>query len=411
MKRKIAGLLAASLLISTMTACVDSADDLMHNIQPSPIDAVELSDVSNAAVCDFAVRLFQQSVEDGKNTLISPMSVLTALSMTANGADGNTLSQMEAVLGMPVAELNGWVHSYMEKLPEEDKYKLSLANSIWFTDEESFTVNEGFLQINADYYGAGIYRTPFDDTTCRQINDWVADNTDGMIKNILDEIPDSAVMYLINALAFDAEWQNIYKEWEIRDGTFTKEDGTEQDVELMYSSEYKYLEDEHATGFMKYYADRKYAFAALLPEEGVSVAEYAASLDGEQLHSLFTDVQNTAVDAAIPKFETEYKVEMSDLLADMGMTDAFTSAADFTKLGQSTDGYIKINRVIQQTFISLDEKGTKAGAATIVEATTESAAEPVEAKKVILDRPFVYMLLDCETNIPFFIGTMMDMEG
>ena len=179
----------------------------------------------------------------------------------------------------------------------------------------------------------------------------------------------------------------------------------------MYSSEYKYLEDEHATGFMKYYADRKYAFAALLPEEGVSVAEYAASLDGEQLHSLFSGVQNTAVDAAIPKFETEYKVEMSDLLADMGMTDAFTSAADFTKLGQSTDGYIKINRVIHQTFISLDEKGTKAGAATIVEATTESAAEPVEAKKVILDRPFVYMLLDCETNIPFFIGTMMDMEG
>jgi len=105
MKRKIAGLLAASLLISTMTACVDSADDLMHNIQPSLVDTVELSDVSNAAVCDFAVRLFQQSVEDQKNTLISPLSVLTALSMTANGADGSTLSQMEAVLGMPVAGL------------------------------------------------------------------------------------------------------------------------------------------------------------------------------------------------------------------------------------------------------------------------------------------------------------------
>ncbi len=413
MKKKIALTIAASLTAGAVFGCgVPSANDIMHGITPNPIESVQLSDVSNAAVTDFAVRLFQNSFDEGKNTLISPLSVLTALSMTANGAVGQTLSQMETVLGMPIGELNGWIHEYMQALPSEEKYKLSLANSIWFTDEESFTVNEDFLQLNADYYGAGIYRAPFDDTTCKQINEWVEENTDGMIKDILDKIPDEAVMYLVNALAFDAEWQTIYKENQIRDGIFTCEDDTERKAEMMYSTESRYLEDEDAVGFIKYYADRKYAFAALLPNEGVTVAEYAASLDGAHLQEMLKNAATATVQAAIPKFESEYDVEMSEILKAMGMPDAFNwSVADFSKLGSSTEGNIVINRVLHKTYINVDEKGTKAGAATVVEMNTESAAEPPQnIKQVYLDRPFVYMLIDCETMIPFFIGSMMDVK-
>ena len=121
----------------------------------------------------------------------------------------------------------------------------------------------------------------------------------------------------------------------------------------------------------------------------------------------------TLIDASIPKFETEYKVEMSQILIEMGMPYAFDSnLADFSKLGETTDGRnIYINRVIHQTYISVDGKGTKAGAATVVEMTRVTAAEPIVQPKIIhLDRPFVYMLIDCETNLPFFIGTMMDVE-
>ena len=244
---------------------------------------------------DFAVRLFKASAGDGENTLISPLSVLIALSMTANGADGETLSQMENVLGMPISELNAWINVYMENLPEEDKYKLSLANSIWFRDTDTLTVKEDFLQTNADYYGAGIFKAPFDNTTLRDINKWVEDNTDGMIKDILDTIPGDSIMYLINALAFDAEWQKIYDEHQIREGQFTTENGEKRDVELMYSSENKYLEDDSATGFIKYYKDRKYAFAALLPNEGVSVSEYVESLDSEHLSSMLSKAQDNTV--------------------------------------------------------------------------------------------------------------------
>ena len=417
MKRILSFILTLILALSVFTACdVPQSDDLMDDIKPIPDVAknIELVDVSDAAVTDFGVRLFKESLADGENTLISPLSVLVALSMTANGADNETLAQMEAVLGMPIEQLNSWVNTYMSNLPEEEKYKLSLANSIWFKDVESFTVNEDFLQTNANYYGAGIFKAPFDNSTLKEINEWVEDNTDGMIKDILDEIPPEAVMYLVNALAFDAEWQNIYKENQIRDGKFTTEDGTKRDVELMYSSEGMYLEDEKATGFIKYYKDRKYAFAALLPNEDVTVSEYIATLDGEHLNELLTNAQQGVVSTSIPKFETEYKVEMKDTLKEMGMPNAFDyTIADFSKIGESTEGNICISRVIHQTYINVEAKGTKAGAATVVQMDAESAAiEPLEPpKEVYLERPFIYMLIDCETNLPFFIGTMMDVEG
>lgn len=414
MKRIIAIIMTFVLALSTLTACgIPQFEDLMKEVSPkmTPSDDIALAGVSDAAVTDFAVRLFKASMKDGENTLISPLSVLVALSMTANGADNETLTQMQNVLGMPISELNNWIHNYMENLPEEEKYKLSLANSIWFTDDERFTVNQDFLQANADYYGADIYRAAFNDATCKEINKWVENNTDGMIKNILNEIPQEAVMYLINALAFDAEWQDIYNEYSISEEQFTTENGIKQNVDMMRSEESIYLEDKKATGFIKYYKDRKYAFAALLPNEGVSVSEYVASLDGEHLNNLLTNAKPATVYTAIPKFETEYDVEMSDILCNMGMPNAFNGTmADFTKLGHSTAGNIFISRVIHKTFISVDKRGTKAGAATVVEAVDECAPVIIDPKQVFLDRPFVYMLIDCETNLPFFIGTMMEVE-
>ena len=409
----IISLLLVCAMAVNLTGCTMEvqAKDLMEGITPNNVDALDDLRSQNADVTDFAIRLFKASNENGKNTLISPLSVLCALAMTANGAEEETLAQMEEVLGMTTDELNLYLYSYMKNLPQGDKYKLSLANSIWFTEDECFTVNQDFLQTNADYYGADIYKAPFDKQTLKDINNWVKQNTDGMIPEILDQIPPEAIMYLVNALAFEAEWSEIYEKHQVKDGEFTKEDGTKQDVKFMYGSEGTYFEDEKATGFMKRYKGGKYAFVAMLPNEGVSVSEYIASLDGESLNALLANPQYGTVHTSIPKFETEYKVEMSEILQDMGMTEAFDMYnADFEGLGTSTGGNIYISRVLHKTFISVGEKGTKAGAATIVEMKDGAAAEPTEPKEVYLDRPFVYMLVDCENNIPFFIGTMMDVN-
>ena len=416
MKKTKSGIVLVSLLVLfsiviNLTGCTTiQAANLMDDVKASTVTPLyDLTD-QNANAIDFSLRLFEATNENGKNVLVSPLSVLCALSMTANGADGETRKQMEEVLGMSIEELNLYLYSYLTSLPSGNKYKLSLANSIWFTDDVGFRVNADFLKTNADYYGADIYKAPFDRQTLKDINNWVKKNTDGMIPKIIDDIPTDAVMYLVNALAFEAEWAEIYENYQVSDGTFTKESGKVQNVELMYGTESRYLEDENATGFIKYYSGGKYAFVALLPNKGVSVSEYLSSLDGASLSVLLSGADSVTVNAAIPKFEVEYDTEMSNILMNMGMTDAFDpSSADFSGLGDSDYGNVYISRVIHKTYIEVGEKGTKAGAATIVEVKNECAA-PMETKSVILDRPFVYMLIDCENNVPFFIGTLMSVD-
>lgn len=375
-------------------------------------ESVELNGSQAVNVTDFAVRLFSKSAESGDNVLISPVSVLYALAMTANGAQNNTLSQMENVLGESTANLNSYLNAYMKALTQSSSCKLNIANAVWFTDKERFTVNKNFLQTNADYYGAGIFKAPFDKSTLGDINNWVREKTDNMIENdILDEIPKEAVMYVVNALTFDAEWQNIYMDVQVREDVFTKENGEKQNTDFMYSQESLYLEDEKATGFIKDYKSSKYSFVALLPKEGISVQDYIASMSGEKLHSLLSQPQHYQVDAAIPKFKNDYFVEMKRILTDMGMQDAFHPIeADFTGLGKSSAGNIYINRVLHKTAITVDERGTKAGAATIVELLDEAVPYKGERKEVFLNRPFIYMIIDREANLPLFIGTEMEIQ-
>lgn len=420
MKKIFMHLLVFCLLL---TGCGQkmSGEDLMKDVKPSnQSDALIALDANipetfdpetdesweNALIGDFAVRLFQASFEEGKNTLISPYSVLCALAMTANGAEGETLVQMEEVLGQSTGALNSW-HKFGTV---EDDF-LHMANGIWFREDPDFTVEESFLQTNADYFGAEIYKAPFDDTTLADINGFVEENTNGMVRNILDKLPDEAVMYLVNALAFQAQWEEAYKENQVHGDIFTTEDGRERDIELMYSEENRYLENELATGFIKPYkggrTDR-YAFAVLLPKKGVTLAEMVQGLDGKALQSFLANPQAVTVNAAIPKFEVEYDVQMHEVLKAMGMIDAFRpDSADFSRMGTHTDGRIYISRVLHKTFLSVAEQGTRAGAATVVEVAAEGAME--EMKRVVLDRPFLYMIVDTTSNTPIFIGAQMDM--
>lgn len=404
-------LLLFSIAINAAGCTAVRAADLMDGIAPRNVELGDDLGKRNVDVTDFAVRLFKAANEGGENTLISPLSVLCALAMTANGAKGETREQMEAVLGMSAEELNLYLYAYMNALPQGNKYKLHLANSVWFSDEEGFAVKRDFLQTNADYYGADVYQAPFDNGTLRDINRWVKKETDGMIPEILDRIPSNAVMYLVNALAFEAEWAEIYEKKQVKDEIFTKEDGTEQTVKMMHDSgSFRYLEGENTTGFMRYYNGGKYAFVALLPSEGISVSEYVGSFDGITLHALLSEAKFASVNTAIPKFEAEYQAEMSEILKSMGMPLAFDEdQADFSGLGTHTSGNIYMNNVIHKAFIQVGEKGTKAGAATVIEMTNKSA-DVSETKQVILNRPFVYMLVDCENNVPFFIGTMTDVN-
>ena len=365
---------------------------------------------------NFGVELFKESTleskESKKNILISPLSVMLALAMTANGADGKTLREMENVLGgeLNIDELNEYLHSYIEALPSTDGSKFSIADSIWFRDEEDrISVNKSFLQTNANYYDAQAYKLPFDDAALEKINSWVNEHTDGMIKKIIERIDGSTVMYLINALAFDAEWQRIYTTDNIRKSEFTNIDGEKQDAELMYSEESVYLNDGNAQGFMRPYKDNHYSFAALLPNEGVDLYDYIASLTGEGLQNTLKTAKPEQVQAAIPKFTYDYSIFMNSALSKLGINEAFNeNAADFSKLGKSENGNIYISDVIHKTFIAVDEKGTKAGAVTAV--IVKDNAIAIIDHMIYLNRPFVYMIIDNETKLPAFIGAVTNLN-
>lgn len=414
MKKAIALLLMLALLLG---GCSRQEAHIEEETVPLPLPTEAEKETppvavpapwENAEVVDFSIRLLRESMGEGKNTLISPMSVLAALSMTANGAEGNTLNQMEAVLGQSKDALNTWY----KDTADAGGNALHLANAVFVKDDPELTVSDAFLKTVERWYETDIVVTSFNDRALGDINRYVEDNTNGMIKNILNEIPSEAIMYLVNALAFEARWANPYNEYQVCEQVFTTEDGREQTTELMYSEEYDvYLEDDLFTGFLKDYEGGRYAFAALLPKEGVNVEELVDSLSGDAVADLLNYRWEGEIVTALPKFQTEFQVEMHEVLKTMGMTDAFDPyAADFSGLATCPGGNIFLNRVIHKTFISVGEQGTRAGAATVVQAATE-AAMPEEVKEVILNRPFLYMIWDMEASHPIFMGTFMDAEA
>lgn len=179
----------------------------------------------------------------------------------------------------------------------------------------------------------------------------------------------------------------------------------------MYSTEAYYLEDDSTTGFIRPYEDG-YSFMALLPKEGISIEDYISHLSAEKLIGLVENASTDyEVDAAIPKFKSEYSIELKDTLQNMGMTDAFDEEqADFRGIGTSDNRNIYINMVLHKTYIEVDEQGTKAGASTVVGMVeTMSLYEP-EIKTVHLDRPFVYAIIDTETQMPIFLGVTESVE-
>lgn len=383
------------------------AANLMDGVTAKTVSGKAADDAFKNSSADFAIRLFQKTRDDSKNSLISPLSVMLALSMTANGAKGETLAQTESLLGgdIPMETLNEYLYSYIKALPSEKTTKLNSANSIWFRDN-GFTAEKAFLQKNADYYGAEAYKSVFNEKTLRDINNWVKKNTDGMIEKIIDDLDPDAVMYLINTVLFDAEWKNIYKKDEIRDGTFTALDSTKRTVSMMYSAERLYLDDGKAIGFIKPYRNG-YSFVALLPNEDISLSDYAASMTGKSFADTIKNAEDVPVEAAMPKFSYDYDIEMSGALKALGMSLPFDpEKADFSALGYYESGNIFISRVLHKAYIAVDEKGTKAGAATA--ADIKATSDIGGLYSVTLDRPFVYAVIDDAYGLPVFIGAVTD---
>jgi serpin B len=388
--------------------------NLMAGVEAQKVTVSSQPEEYGPVMTDFAVRLFKNGYKNGENQLISPLSVISALGMAANGAQNETLKEMEDVLGVKHETLNHYLKAFVSNKYKTWENKFTIANSIWFDEGRigKGTVQKDFLQTNADYYEADLYELKFNRDAKDRINEWVSEKTDGKIPKMLeDNISDETVMFLVNALSFDADWESPYSETAVHEEKFITENGSERKAEFMYSRENAYIEDENTTGFVKYYNGRRYAFVALLPNEGIKMSDYVSSLDGQKIENLLKNIDESPVNTKTPKFNVDYSIELKDTLETMGMKLAFDQyKADFYGIAHPTPYPLYIGRVLHKTFFRIDEKGTSAGAATMIDVRLGGILD-IETKEpytVYLDRPFVYMLIDCKSNTPFFIGTAMD---
>lgn len=410
MSRRALGIAASALIaVSLLAGCGGSsltATELTAGMRPANAASLEVGEGSQTY--DFALDLLRENAGE-KNALVSPLSVLSALALAENGAGGETLTQMEQATNMEADELTDLLQAY-GALTENGP--LGVANSVWLRDTGGLTVEDDFLATCSERLGAQVFSAPFDDSTVDDVNAWVSEKTDGMIPHMLSQLSDGAQVLLVNALAFEGGWEDPFDSALVSPDTFTCEDGTEQDVQMMHSAEDGYLEGELATGFIKPYEGYDYAFVGLLPAEGVSVDALLASLDDDALEELLTPVEGAAAEVGLPKFTASHEADLTGALRSLGMTDAFDAArADFSRIGSSEQGPLYVGGVLHKTFIDVNEEGTRAAAATTVTMDGGAApGDPVEYHEVILDRPFVYLIVDLRCGLPVFVGTYMGTE-
>nr|MBQ6242540.1 serpin family protein [Lachnospiraceae bacterium] len=383
------------------------AADLLEAFTARQVEDKATDDTFTAAAFDWAAKLFSQVYAgegEQKTLLVSPLSVLIALAMTANGAKGETLKEMEQVLGgLGIDDLNAYLRTYLKSLPSSELAKFAFANAIWFKDDPDFLVEDEFLQKVVDYYDAAVRKAPFDDTTVQEINQWVALHTDDMIEKLLEELKDSDRMVLVNALVFDAKWQVPFLEEECREDVFTGLDGRKGTATFMSQEIHSYIESDEAIGFTKSYKDDTYRFVALLPKDEEGFEDFVKGLTGEKLAALLNSENGDRTIIRMPKFSYDYDTSLVSVLEAMGMKKAFTDRADFS--GISTSEALCIGDVLHKTHIDLDSEGTRAAAVTAVMMVSATAVmQPPH--RVTLDRPFVYMIVDSATNLPVFMGTV-----
>lgn len=362
-------------------------------------------------LADFSYTLLRNTAQYQKqDVLLSPLSAWLALSMTGQGAKGETAAAFVRFFdGMAEDDqklLAAWLLQDLEG-HLEGTTDISLANSIWCDDE--ITVNTDFLQSIQAYYRALVMKQDLQEKDAiKRVNGWIAKVTDNRIPEMLDQIDQDAVMLLINALTLEAKWQTPFDSGNTYKDTFYRADESEITLEFMHQQYQKadYLQWEQGEGIVLPYDDGRLAMVALLPAAESDYHALLEQLSGSWMQEQLDQRQKRTIQLSIPKFEMKSQLNLNDICTAMGLEIAFDAKrANFTGLGTSSKGAIYIGRVLQNCQLKVGEEGTEAAAATVVEMVAEGAArEPDDLILLNLNRPFVYLILDQETQVPLFAG-------
>jgi len=353
----------------------------------------------------FAFELFREvyGISQDDNLMISPLSASYALGMTYNGSAGDTREAFRQVLHYGEwtdLEVNESYRDLMGQLVTlDDHVKFSIANSIWY--RLGYEVLEAFIATNREYFDAVVEELDFSDPGAVDIiNDWIAEKTNDKIQDMLDFIPSDAVMYLVNAIYFNATWKYKFDRADTFEDNFTLEGGALHRCDFMkVKGSFNYTSQEDFTAVELPYGDSAFSMVVLLPNPGVTVADLVSEMNAENWQSWFENSHLTEIPVELPKFKYEFKSLLNEPLIDLGLGIAFTESADFSNI--KPESGIFISRVIHQTFIDVKEEGTEAAAATVVEMLDGVNGGPLLFRA---DKPFLYVIKENSTGAILFMG-------
>lgn len=410
MKRtKLTALLLAVAIL--LTGCTGAGTAVVPPTGETEHATPTTSKTADEGLAAFGVELLRQTRKEGESTLVSPLSALLALSMAAGGAEGETLAELVDTMagGVTLDELDANCASLLgDYLSLGGSTECNIANSLW--TDEGFVPSPDFVARCQALYGAQVYETNLSGgKIVSLINDWVEEQTSGMIDGILNKpLSDSAVLMLVNALYLKNRWQNEFDGRHTREGEFFPKTGTPVSVEFMGNGirTERYITTESEVGVVLPYDDGRLAFVALMPRAG-GVGDYVEGWEGARLATLLAGAADTRLSLGLPKFTAEWGGSLNEMLKAMGIETAFQpDGADFSALGTSDRGNeFFISDVIHKTRMEVNEEGTEAAAVTAVIVEAGGAPMVEEYETLILDRPFVYGIVDLERNIPLFLGT------
>ncbi len=380
--------------------------------EPKPQPKPEPSPFTSAYT-DTSLRMLKylsaNEKDNTRNILISPDSILTAMAMTENGAAANTLAEMEAAFGnIPVDDFSTSLSQLNNRLISSKSVSYHIADSIWYKDNANdITVKDSFIQNNLKYFNAQTFKAPFSQETVDQINSWVSSNTKGMIPKIINELDEDTVMILINAIAFEGKWKDQYKDTQVSDQPFYNDDNTVQKtVKMLSGRENTYVSIGGANGFVKPYAGDEIAFLGLETPGNMTVDEFLQTLTTDDFITGYQErSREYNVKTKMPEFKYDYSETLVDTLKSLGIRDAFNDMkSDFSGISETQP--LVISDVLHKTHIELDRNGTKAAAVTAVIIDKSTAIFTPKEISVNLDHPFVYAIIDVDTGVPLFIGTV-----
>lgn len=414
MRRTLALSLALSLSLGLLSGCGPAAPAVQAqeltaqpvSVQPAGSPAVD------QALTSFGLSLLQSAREaESGPVLLSPLSAALALSMAANGADGDTLAQFETVLGGGVTldELNAACAQLLSDYGDLDgSTECLIANSLW-TDPEGM-IREDFIGKCQGIFDAQVFSQDLSaPSVVPAVNSWVSEHTNKMIPSILSEpFNENAALLLVNALYLKNTWETEFDPNNTYLRGFYHQGSDKESMDFLNADfvTFPYLQSQTAQGAVLPYDDGRLAFFALMPEEGAEFEVWLNSLDGETFPQLLESRRDTEFRTlALPKFEAEWSGRLQDVLSAVGLDLAFddTGLADFSLLGDNPYGYF-LSQVIHAAKIEINEEGTEAAAATVV-AAASGAAPPQEGVTLIFDRPFLYGIVDLQNGVPLFLGT------